>query len=364
MDKSTVFQALNAVPGMTPRVFWRMVRGLHRPDRIFSMTIDKVTSMGFTAKMAQGLREIDPEQTAERESHKIREMGGRIVIHGDPEYPPSLTQIPDPPPVLYVLGELKQEDRIALAIVGSRAASTQGRLNAERISAELAGRGVTIVSGLAIGVDTWAHKGALMAGGRTIAVLGCGLDVPYPKYNRDLRRRIHEHGALVSEFPLGTPPLPMNFPRRNRIISGISLGTLVVEAAQKSGSLITANFALDQGRDVFAVPGSIYSPLSSGVNTLIQKGAKLVQGVDDILEEFSPEIRDYLRLQEKRTDEPKMRGSRSETLILNLIRKEPVHIDELTSMASMAPEAVSSLLMKLELKGRVRQLPGKLYTRP
>ncbi len=321
--------------------------------------------MGLNREVAGHLlHECDPEHFSGQEEQRIREIGGKILIHGDSGYPPSLLQIADPPPVLYLVGTLTKEDRLAFSIVGSRAASTQGRLNAETIAGKLAGLGLTIVSGLAMGIDTWAHQGALMAGGRTIALLGCGLDHPYPKYNRDLRERIAEHGALVSEFPLGAPPLPMNFPRRNRLISGISMGTLVVEAAKKSGSLITAKFALDQGRDVFAIPGNIRSPLSSGVNALIKKGAKLVERVEDIIEEFPDEVRKYLMLHETKIEVRLEGRDREERLILKLIHKEPVHIDELTRDTSMAPAAISSLLMKLEMKGLVRQLPGKLFIRP
>ncbi|MEK6776676.1 MAG: DNA-processing protein DprA [bacterium] len=365
MDKRSVFLALNALKGMTPRLFWKIVQDVADPGRIFSMSEERLTGMGLTREMAGHiLHERDPNRIADPEEHRVRDMGGKILVHGDPGYPPALMQIADPPPVLYFAGTILKEDRLAFAIVGSRAASTQGRLNAEKIAGKLAGLGLTIVSGLAMGIDTWAHQGALMAGGRTIALLGCGLDHTYPKYNRDLRERIAEHGALVSEFPMGTPPLPMNFPRRNRLISGISMGTLVVEAAIKSGSLITAKYALDQGRDVFAIPGNIRSPLSSGVNALIKKGAKLVQGVEDIIEEFPDEVRKYLKLNEKKVEERPEGQNREESRIMKLIHNEPVHIDELTRETSMAPAAISSLLMKLEMQGLVRQLPGKLFIRP
>lgn len=365
MDKRSVFLALNAAKGMTPRLFWKIVQGVPDPGRIFSMSEEQLMGMGLNREMAGHLcHECDPERFSGQEEQRIREIGGKILIHGNPGYPPSLLQIADPPPVLYFLGTIRKEDRLAFSIVGSRAASTQGRLNAETIAGKLAGMGLTIVSGFAMGIDTWAHQGALMAGGRTIALLGCGLDHPYPRYNRDLRARIAEHGALVSEFPLGAPPLPMNFPRRNRLISGISMGTLVVEAAKKSGSLITAKFALDQGRDVFAIPGNIRSPLSSGVNALIKKGAKLVERVEDIIEEFPDEVRKYLKLHEAKIEVRSEGRDREERLILKLIHKEPVHIDELTRETSMAPAAISSLLMKLEMQGLVRQLPGKLFIRP
>lgn len=363
MDKRTVFLALNTVEGMTPRLFWRIIQGTSAPGRVFTLTEKEIAGLGISGKMARRLHQFEPERSLDKERKGIQELGGQILVHGDSRYPSSLLQIPEPPPVLYLLGQLKKEDKIALSIVGSRAASSQGRLNAERIAGKLAGMGITIVSGLAMGIDTWAHKGALMAGGRTLAVLGCGLDYNYPRYNSALKERIAEQGAVISEFPLGTPPLPMNFPRRNRIISGMSMGTLVVEAAKKSGSLITVNFALEQGRDVYAIPGNIDSPLSSGVNGLIQKGAKLIQGVDDIIEEFPLEVRNYIAENEIRPEKVLVSGSRQEMLVLKLLKKQPVHIDELTCQTSMAPAEVSSLLMKMELKGQVRQLPGKLFTR-
>ncbi len=361
MDKRTLFIALNAVLGITPRHFWKIVNGLPEPDRIFSMPEGEIVASGFPMEASRRLSGFEPEAFAEQEEKRIRELGGRIIIHGDQNYPPSLVQISDPPPVLYLLGAITKEDRIAFAIVGSRAASTRGRLSAERIAGKLAGMGLTIVSGLAMGVDTWAHKGALLAGGRTIAILGCGLDISYPRYNNRLRGQIMERGALVSEFPFGTPPLPMNFPRRNRIISGFSMGTLVLEAAKRSGSLITARFAMEQGRDVFAIPGDIGMPLSSGVNALIQKGAKLVQSVEDIVEELPLEVRKYLAMQEKKSETSSPVGNSKETLILGLINRAPVHIDDLTRETSMTPASIASLLMQMELKGLVRQLPGKLF---
>lgn len=366
MNKESAYLALNAIEGMTPRLFWRILKAAPDLKSLFSMPEKKILELGVTEKMARRIVEQDSQKRANREKEKAREWGAHILIHGETEYPRLLMEIPDPPPLLYVLGKLKREDRIALSIVGSRRASTQGRLNAERIAGKLSSMGITIISGLALGIDTWAHKGALSSGGRTIAVLGCGLDYPYPRYNVNLKKQIIEKGALISEFPFGTPPVPMNFPRRNRIISGFSMGTLVVEAANKSGSLITANFALEQGRDVFAIPGNIRSPLSSGVNTLIQKGAKLVQKMEDIVEELPSQVQDYLKSKNMRREEILPVKNLAEknhdvAMIMKLIHKEPIHIDELTRTTSMAPAVISSLLMKMELCGQVRQLPGKLY---
>jgi DNA processing protein len=363
MDKRLIYIALNAVPGMTPASFWKAIRRLTEPGRIFSLPETELRSLGFSRELARRIQEGDPEKRAEQEQEKVLQRGGEILVLGDSKYPPLLTTIPDPPPALYVLGEIRQEDRIALAIVGSRSATTKGRLNAEKMASKLAGMGMTIVSGLAMGVDTWAHQGALKVDGRTLAVLGCGLDYPYPRFNRELKKKIIEKGALISEFPMGTPPVPFNFPRRNRIISGLSLGTLVVEATKRSGSLITAELALEQGREVFAIPGNIGSSQSEGCNVLIQKGAKLVQGVADILEEFPQEVRAYLSVAKKESNREKGVKNREERTLLGLIQEEPVHIDVLTEETSFSSAMISSLLMKMEIKGLVRQLPGKFFTR-
>ncbi len=330
MDPRVAYIALNAQMGMTPKVFWRALRHSPDPARIFAASEEKLAAFGFSTEMARRIRECDPEQTVRTEEEKILQSGGRIVTWEDDDYPPSLKEISDPPPVLYIAGELKKSDRIALAVVGSRSATTQGRLNAEKIASRLAGLGMTIISGLAMGVDAWAHQGALKAGGRTLAVLGCGLDYPYPRINRALKGKIAKQGALISEFPMGTPPIPYHFPRRNRIISGLSLGTLVVEATKKSGSLITAGFALDQGREVFAIPGNIRTPQSEGANLLIQKGAKLVQTMEDILAEFPAEVSEYLKVSGKVPQSSREKGPQEESILLQLIQDEPVHIDVLT----------------------------------
>ncbi len=363
MNQRALYIALNALSGITPRAFWRALQRSGDMKRIFSCPEEELLAFGLTKEMARRVRECDPEKTVQAEEEKVLQAGGRIVVWEDEDYPPSLKEISDAPPVLYVAGELKKSDRIALAVVGSRSATTQGRLNAEKIASRLAGLGMTIVSGLAMGVDAWSHKGALKAGGRTLAVLGCGLDYPYPRINGELKEKIVKQGALISEFPMGTPPIPYNFPRRNRIISGLALGTLVVEATQKSGSLITAKFALEQGREVFAIPGNIRTPQSEGANLLIQKGAKLVQTMEDILVEFPAEVNDYLAVVGKSPQLQEVPEVREEFLLLGLIQDEPVHIDVLMGKTPFSAAAISSMLMKMELKGLVRQHPGKRYTR-
>ncbi len=363
MEKRALYVTLNAINGITPRRFWQIMEQESLVRALWAGAQDAAAALGLGPELLRRVRRAEPERFLKAEEVRVREVRGRIILHGEPAYPRGLMEIADPPPVLYVVGELCKEDRLALAIVGSRAASTHGRLHAERIASKLAARGLTIVSGLAMGIDTWAHRGALAGGGRTVAVLGCGLDYPYPKHNRELRRAIARQGALISEFRMGARPVPMNFPRRNRVISGLAMGTLVVEAAEKSGSLITARYALEQGRDVFAIPRNIDAANSSGVNALIQRGAKLVQGLDDIVEELPAAVQQYLAVKEKGTAQGAPGGDFEAATLLELIEGEPIHIDELTRKTTMAPAAISSLLMKLELQGLIRQLPGKHFTR-
>jgi len=287
----------------------------------------------------------------------VAPSGARVITFLAEDYPKVLLEISDPPPYLYVKGELRGSET-AVAIVGSRRASTYGMLTTTRLATALAEQGITVVSGMARGVDTAAHRGALSGGGRSIGVLGCGVDVLYPPENRALFEEMAEKGALVSEFPLGTLPLAENFPRRNRIISGISRGVLVVEAMEKSGSLITAQYALEQGREVFAIPGNINSGASKGTNRLIKQGAKLVECVDDILEEL-----------------PNHRPGRSggtavrpdfgltpqEAAVYTLLAESPRHIDEIIVKSGLTVGDVSAILLRLELKGAIIQLPGKIF---
>jgi DNA processing protein len=290
------------------------------------------------------------------ELDRLAEKNVRALTWNDPEYPARLLQIPDPPPVLYVRGQLTTEDEWAVAVVGTRRASAYGKTVTQRLVTDLAVNHVTIVSGLARGIDGEAHQAALDVGGRTIAVLGCGLDLIYPPEHRNLAREIVENGALVSEYPLGTRPEASNFPPRNRIISGLSLGVLVVEAGFKSGALITADFAADQGRDVFAVPGNLYARTNVGTNRLIQDGAKLVMGAEDILEELN--LMMVAQQVEVRAVVPE---TDTEALILQHLSLEPVHVDELALRVELPISDVTSNLALMELKGMVRQVGGMNY---
>lgn len=275
-------------------------------------------------------------------------------------YPENLKTIHYPPPVLYFKGTILELDKNSISIVGSRKATYYGKMIAEKLSKELAFAGLTIISGMARGIDTAAHKGALSSvNGRTIAVLGCGIDHIYPPENRRLAQEIQESGAIMSEFPLFTLPERQNFPRRNRVISGISLGTVVVEAAKKSGALITADFALEQGREVFAIPGNINSPLSNGSHNLIKQGAKLVENHQDILDEI------HIALPQKTIEKEVVKEYNSlteeEKIIYRIMTKEPTQIDDIIGVSKLSASKVSEMLLSLELKDLIKEIEGKRF---
>ena len=297
----------------------------------------------------------------------------RTIKIGDPEYPKNLSNIHTPPKQLYINGTLLEQDKIAVAIVGSRRASIYGLETAEKLGFELAARGVTVVSGMAIGIDSAAHRGALKAKGRTIAVMGSGHNVIYPPKNKELYEEIAKTGAVITEYEADAAPLSFNFPARNRIISGLSLGVVVVEAARNSGALITANFAAEQGRTVFAVPGKVSSQTSSGTNELIKDGARLVQSVDDILEELKiVEIKPVETGEKDKID--KKIASKTKAYIYNSLTEDernlyknisdaPVYIDDLLKSAGMEQAKASKVLLSLELKKLIVQLPGKQFVK-
>jgi len=283
---------------------------------------------------------------------------------GDERYPELLRAIYDPPAVLYCDGSVEPGDRQAVAIVGSRQATPYGLRITETLAGELSALGFTILSGFARGIDAAAHRAALAAGGRTIAVLGCGLDVDYPPGHASLHAEIAGSGAVLTEFAPGTPPRATNFPRRNRIISGLALGVVVVEAADDSGSLITARLALEQGREVFAVPGPIDVPTSRGPHGLLKQGATLVETVDDIVEELLPQL--DRPLQTLKTEPiaalpEHVELSPSERTVLEVMSREPLHLDDLTERSRLTTPAVAAILLGLELKALVKQLPGQRY---
>lgn len=289
--------------------------------------------------------------------------GNRILSLAGPDYPDQLREIPDPPPLLFVHGDASCLHTPQLAMVGSRNPTPGGRDTAQVFAEHLAGAGLTITSGLALGIDTAGHQGALAAGGRTIAVMGTGLDRVYPARNRDLAHAIAAAGgALVTEFPLSTPPQPENFPRRNRLISGLSLGTLVVEAALRSGSLTTARHAVEQGREVFAIPGSIHNPLARGCHALIRQGAKLVEIAEDILEELRYEVMDRSSPRpESNTEADTLSVEHAQ--LLDYMGFDDISVDQLAARSGLTAAAVSSMLLILELEGRVISRAGGRYVR-
>lgn len=289
---------------------------------------------------------------------QVERIGGQVLTWETPGYPLLLRQIPDPPPVIFVRGEIIPADEWAVAVIGTRKATVYGREVTHRLSTELARNGVTVVSGLARGIDGLAHKAALEAGGRTIAVLGSGLDHIYPSEHRKLAQQIVERGALVSDYPLGTRPEASNFPPRNRIISGLSLGVIVVEAGIKSGALITVDFAADQGREVFAVPGSILSPGSVGCNRLLRDGAGVVTGAQDVLEALHLD-----QLSEQLMAREILPENATEAAIFDELSAEPRHLDKISRDADLPVEVVSSTLVMMELKGMVRQVAPLQYVR-
>jgi len=297
-----------------------------------------------------------PRVSLEAEMEKLDRYGVKAFTWHDPDYPSRLKEIYDYPPILYVRGSLLPEDEWCLAVVGTRRASVYGRQVTEEIVADLARSKITIVSGLAKGIDSVAHHSALEAGGRSIAVFACGLDIVYPAENANLARRIIQQGALISEYPLGTRPKADNFPRRNRIMSGLSLGVLIVEAGETSGAMITAHLALEQNREVFAIPGSILSPASRGTNHLIQEGAKLVRDYTDILEELNlTAVAQQIEMKEI------IPASDTESLLLKQLSAEPIHIDEVCRSSGLPMSMVSSTLAMMELKGLVKQVGTMSY---
>lgn len=348
--------ALNNVPGIGKVLYKRLIDHFKSPVKVFSSTMKELKSIeGIGERLARDILITDWKEKVDIELSRIEKEKVKVITLLDEFYPENLKKIYDPPPFLYIMGELRKEDNRAIAIVGSRKATTYGRLMTERLSKDLVSHGITVVSGMARGIDTFSHQGALSAGGRTIAVLGCGIDIVYPSENKNLRDRIMESGAVLTEFPFSTPPEGVNFPSRNRIISGISLGVVIIEATSDSGSLITASNALDQGREVFAVPGNITSKLSQGTNKLIKRGAKLVEDADDIIEEILPQI------ERKKKDKTIPVLTSEEEVIYKLLSDEPKHIDTISREGRLTSNKALSLLLEMEIKGVIRQLPGKSF---
>jgi DNA processing protein len=317
---------------------------------------DALQKAGLSAKLAERVEQIRTSVDLEKYMAKVTSRGISVLTWEDELYPARLKEIDQPPPVLYLRGELTAEDAWTVAVVGTRRVSAYGRQVAEELAAYLASNGVTVVSGLARGVDGSAHLSALKAGGRTIAVLGCGVDRIYPPEHTQLAEKIIANGAILSDYAPGTPPDASNFPPRNRIISGLSMATVVVEAGETSGALITAQFALDQGREVFAVPGNILATQSKGTNRLIAQGAHPMLSARDLLD-----ILDLRRVTEQRVLRKILPGNELEAKLLSVLSHEPQHMDEIRQKADLPIERVSATLVMMELKGLVRQVGGMNY---
>jgi len=356
--------ALNLVPGIGSVSYRNLIGVFHGPRQVFKASpkgLGKVEGIG--PKLAEAILSFPLEKRLRDELRLMDRYGVSAVTYREPGYPRILLEIFDPPPVLYVRGSLEAAGSTAVAIVGSRRATAQGRAFTEQLARDLAAQGVTVVSGMARGIDSAAHRGALLGGGKTLAVLGCGVDVVYPAENRGLMREIVERGGVISEFPMGTGPLPGNFPRRNRIISGLVAGVVVVEANFRSGSLITADYALEQGREVFAVPGSVRLPHSRGTHRLIKQGAKLVERAEDVLEEILPRWQHRDRKEGNEEIGPVSTLTDEERFVYGLLGDEPLHIDHLVIRTGWQANRVSRVLLDLELTGLISQLPGKRFVR-
>jgi DNA processing protein len=410
--------ALKRVHGLGPRTCRLLLERFGHAEQIFKATEEEITGAGVGRNVARAIAGFSDFAPLEKELCELPRLGARLVRWTDTDYPHNLKQIADPPPFLIARGVLEPNDAACVAVVGARAASEAGLRMAQRLGLELAAHGFVVVSGLARGIDGAAHRGALEAGGRTVAVLGCGIDVAYPPEHRGLADMIVENrGALLSELPLGTAPLPENFPSRNRILSGLSLGVVIVEAAEKSGSLITARMALEQDRQVFAVPGSPLSGKARGSNRLLREGAVLVECVEDVIEDLAPQMAGEARARTERAatatsqathkvtaavaasakpdparvapplsrtlgtrDEPSQSQpdalanravglvgeatTQVHTILNCLTDVQKLHVDAVIETCRLPPQTVLNLLLELELRGLVVQHPGKLFTLP
>jgi DNA processing protein len=370
LDASLSWLALTMTQGIAARLSARLLDEFGSPDEIFRAPLPHLERCNLPASVAQAVHKKQAFHRAEKELATIRTIGNvRLVNWTDPEYPRPLREIYDPPTLLYVRGNADVLNEPAVSVVGTRKPTLYGTQMAERLGRELAARGVTIVSGMARGIDAISHQGAMAVNGRAIGVLGTGVNICYPKENKKLYEKVLERGAIISEFPLGTHPAPENFPIRNRIVAGMPVGVVVVEGAQYSGSLITARLAMEFGREVFAVPGNVTQPVSFAPNQLIRQGAKLVTNGEDVIEDLPTPVRAALVKAE--APEAEQRNllaaaclNSSEKKIYELLSTDqPVHIDDIMERSGLNSSDVLATLFDLEMKGIVRQLPGKQFAK-
>jgi DNA processing protein len=385
--------ALRRVAGVGARISRLLLEHFHSAEQIFEASEAELIATGIPSPAARNIRQFTDFAPLEKELCELPRIGARIVRWTDDDYPANLRQIADPPPYFLVRGAITADDAKFIAVVGARAASDGGRRMAQRLGLELAAKGFTVVSGLARGIDCEAHQGALDGRGKTVAVMGCGIDIVYPPENKRIAEAMIENGGgLMSELPLGTPPIPENFPTRNRLISGLCLGVVVVEAAERSGSLITARMALEQNRQVFAVPGSPLTGKTRGSNRLLKEGARLVECVEDVIEELIPQfvVRAPLPIKEQAasftsSDAPPVRIQQAAAklpitrrgrdldlkeaeepdvkMILQCLKDAgKLHVDSIIEGSKLSAATVLKLLLELELRGSVTQHPGKLFS--
>jgi DNA processing protein len=366
--------ALRRVHGVGPRTAHLLLERFGSAEALFHLSEAELTGAGIPRPTARNIVEFKDFTPLEKELCELPKIGARLIRWTDPDYPVNLRHIADPPPYFFARGKITADDPKCVAVVGARTASDGGRRMAQRLGLELAAKGFTVVSGLARGIDSDAHQGALDARGKTIAVFGSGVDVIYPPENRKLAEAMIEaEGGLISELPIGTPPIAENFPARNRLISGMCLGVVIVEAAEKSGSLITARMALEQDRQVFAVPGSPLTGKTRGSNRLIKEGARLVECVEDVLEELLPQLGEATKPVEgsaatgARASVFESHAFEQETeeiksVLLHLKNTDKLHVDALIEGCGLNAQTVLKLMLELELRGLVMQHPGKLFS--
>ncbi len=362
--------------GIGPKTLLKLLDRFNSPENIMGASVKELTRVnGIGFKTAEKIAKTRDDFDSDKELETAEKHGVKIINLPDPGYPTLLKKIYDPPPVLYIKGDICKSDNLSIAIVGSRRCSIYGREQASKFAHLLSSAGFTVVSGMARGIDTYAHQGALSGQGRTIAVQGCGLANIFPRENEKIYEHISQNGAVVSELPMEAEPLAENFPPRNRIIAGLSLGTIIIEAGLRSGSLITARMAMENNREVMAVPGKIDSPLSSGSNKLIKDGAMLVDSIEDIVKALGyigEKIKDHVtqtstavaeELERPKIDAGELSLSKDERIIYDCLSKDPLHLENLIEEVDIAPGAVNASLISLQLKGLVNQLPGNMFQR-